>query len=96
MLGLLLAFSVVLAVSPAAAADLPMLKAMCQSCHGERGVNPYPNIPNLAPQHEFYLLKQLRDFKSGRRNDPTMTPVAQLLSASDMESLAKFFAREKP
>jgi cytochrome c oxidase subunit 2 len=50
--------------------------AVCQTCHGENGegvVNSaqYPDLPNLAPPlniaDDWYMLTQLKKFKSGIR-----------------------------
>jgi cytochrome c553 len=51
--------------------------------------------PNLAGQKAPYMVKQLKDFKSGARKDPIMAPMAAPLSAQDMENLAAFFASQK-
>ena len=47
--------------------------AACVGCHGPDGNSPAnPLWPKLAGQHAKYIEKQLLDFKSGARNDPTM------------------------
>lgn len=62
----------------------------CSLCHGVQGEgnNTYPR---LAGQHEEYLIKQLQDFKSGRRKG-TMNEMAADLSEAEMEGLARHFA----
>ncbi len=68
--------------------------ASCAGCHGADGNSLVPNFPKLAGQHAAYLSKQLRDFKSGARKDPTMAPMAAPLSEQDIEDLAAFFASQ--
>ena len=64
---------------------------MCKACHGESGMSRFEHIPNIGWQNSDYLLKQLRAFKAGTRQDPTMTKVAQLLSEADMQQIAEYF-----
>ncbi|KZK68204.1 cytochrome C [Shewanella baltica] len=64
---------------------------MCKACHGESGMSRFEHIPNIGWQNSDYLLKQLRAFKAGNRQDPTMTKVAQLLSEADMQQMADYF-----
>ena len=69
--------------------------ATCAACHGKDGNSTNPLWPNLAGQHAPYLVKQLKDFKAGRRKDPLMSPMAAPLSDQDMEDLAAYFASQK-
>jgi cytochrome c553 len=68
----------------------------CIACHGPNGNSANPEWPNLAGQHEQYILKQLQAFKSGARKNPLMTPMAMGLSDDDVEDLAAYFAAQKP
>ncbi len=68
--------------------------AACGGCHGADGNSLVPNFPKLAGQHAAYLAKQLRDFKSGARKDPTMAPMAAPLSDQDIEDLAAYFSSQ--
>ena len=69
--------------------------AVCAACHGMDGNSNGPEWPNLAGQHESYIVKQLKAFKSGQRNNALMTPQAQVLSDQDMEDLAAYFSSQK-
>lgn len=94
---LAVAASVVMA-GPAMAGDAAAGKAraaMCAACHGAEGISAVPMYPNLAGQKEAYIVKQLKDFKSGARKDPVMAPMAMGLSDADMENLAAYFASLK-
>jgi cytochrome c553 len=69
--------------------------AMCAACHGQDGNSAAPNFPKLAGQHADYLAKQLKEFKSGERQDATMNGMAAALSEQDMADLAAFYASQK-
>ena len=91
--------SLVLSVGANAAGDAAAGKsksAVCMACHGPTGTSSNPMWPNLAGQKAPYLVKQLKDFKSGARKDPVMAPMAAPLSAQDMENLAAYFSSQKP
>ena len=49
----------------------------CVACHGVAGKSVIPNYPSLNGQHALYTIKQLKDFQSGARKDPTMSIMAQ-------------------
>ena len=65
---------------------------LCASCHGQNGISPIPNYPNLKGQKEQYLVKALRAYRDGQRNDPTMSPMAKPLSDRDIDDLAAYFS----
>lgn len=82
----------------ATAADIAAGKAKsatCAACHGANGISAIPMYPNLAGQKEQYLLKQLKDFKSGNRKDPVMGPMSMPLSDTDMANVAAYYASLK-
>ena len=84
--------------SPVFAGDAAAGKAktgMCAACHGAAGISAVPMYPNLAGQKEAYLAKQLKDFKSGKRKDPVMAPMAMALSDEDMANIAAYYASLK-
>ena len=68
----------------------------CAACHGLDGNSPTsPDFPRLAGQHYDYLLKALRDYKSGARRNAIMGAQVGGLSPQDMADLAAFYSREK-
>lgn len=69
--------------------------AVCMACHGADGNSPTDMWPKLAGQLPEYLVKQLHDFKSGRRKNEQMSPMAQPLSDQDILDVAAFFASQK-
>ena len=64
----------------------------CLACHGAEGISDYDVWPDLAGQTTKYLTKQLRDFRSGRRHDPWMSPMAVALDDQDIDDLAAYFS----
>lgn len=83
-----------LAATPAAVAKPDLAKgeamytAMCASCHGADGNSGSPANPKLAQQHPEYLVKQLQEFKSGKRANPVMGGMAAGLGDEDMRNMA--------
>lgn len=69
--------------------------AMCAACHGPDGNSVAPNFPKLAGQHADYVVKQLKEFKSGERTDATMNGMSMALSEQDMADIAAFYASQK-
>jgi len=66
--------------------------AVCGACHGADGNSPSDGFPKLAGQHASYLLKQLQDYKSGKRTNPIMNGQVAALSDQDMADLAAYYA----
>lgn len=96
---LLLASSMVLALGAAAqeakdnnkpdlAKGEAAFTATCAACHGADGNSGTPANPKLAQQHPQYIIKQLQEFKSGKRKDAIMKPYASALSDADMRNIA--------
>ena len=83
------------APAPAAKAAKPDLAkgeasfgAVCAACHGADGNSGTPANPKLAQQHPEYLVKQLQEFKSGKRANAIMSGFASTLSDDDMRNIA--------
>ncbi|MBK6350692.1 MAG: c-type cytochrome [Steroidobacteraceae bacterium] len=70
--------------------------ATCMACHGMDGNSANPEWPSLAGQHPSYILKQLKQFKAGERQNALMSPMAMILADQDMEDLAAYFASQTP
>jgi len=66
--------------------------ASCAGCHGAAGISSNTMWPNLAGQQSGYLVKQMKAFRDGTRNDPLMTPMAKPLSDADIENIAAYFS----
>ncbi len=67
----------------------------CVACHGPDGNSPAPDFPKIAGQHYDYLLKALRDYKSGARKNAIMAPLVANLTPRDMEDLAAYYSSQK-
>lgn len=68
---------------------------MCSACHGAAGISAIPTYPNLAGQKAAYIVKQLKDFKSGARKDATMPAMVAGLSEQDMADIAAYYSKLK-
>jgi cytochrome c553 len=78
-----------------AAAGRTKAAQVCAACHGADGGKPTaPENPILAGQHQDYLLKALKDYKAGKRNNAIMKGFAATLSDQDMQDLAAWFASQ--
>lgn len=66
----------------------------CQSCHGADGLGSDDmGTPRLAYQVDTYILKQLKDFASGKRVDNTMSAmndIAKGLTEQDKKDVAAY------
>lgn len=68
---------------------------VCGSCHGVDGMKTQaPDQPKLAGQPYDYLVKVLRDYKSGARKDAVMGAMAQPLSLKDIENVSAWYASQ--
>jgi cytochrome c553 len=66
----------------------------CNVCH-RPDFSGRENVPRLADQREDYLLKTLRDYKSGARRgyDATMAEVLQPIDDAQLTEFAYYLAR---
>ena len=69
--------------------------AVCAACHAADGNSGTPANPKLAQQHPEYLIKQLQEFKSGKRNNAIMKGFASTLSEDDMRNIAYWATSKK-
>ena len=69
--------------------------AVCASCHGADGNSGTPANPKLSQQHPEYLVKQLQEFKSGKRKNAIMAGFAGALSEEDMRNIAYWATSQK-
>jgi cytochrome c553 len=71
------------------------LAATCMACHTADGTRGLPANPILQGQHPEYLVKQLQEYKSGKRKNAIMAGMAAGLSDDDMRHIAAFYASKK-
>ncbi|MDP3829576.1 MAG: c-type cytochrome [Polaromonas sp.] len=69
--------------------------AVCVACHAADGNSAIAVNPKLAQQHPEYLVKQLQEFKSGKRNNAVMKGFASALSDDDMKNIAYWVTTQK-
>ena len=67
----------------------------CAACHGPVGLSDHNYYPNIAGQKEEYLLYQLHYYRSGERPHALMTPLAEVLSDTDIADISAFYASIK-
>ena len=80
------------AAKPDLAKGEAIVAGVCAACHAADGNSMIPANPKLAQQHPEYILKQLQEFKSGKRANPVMMGFASQLSPEDMRNVAYFVA----
>ena len=66
--------------------------AVCAACHNADGNSAVAANPKLAQQHPEYLVKQLQEFKSGKRANAIMQGFAATLTDADMKNIAWWVA----
>lgn len=75
----------------------------CQECHGhdgnandiEDGIGNIGKFPRLAGQSFDYIIKQIRNFRSGERNHETMAIMAKGIADVDLKDVAAYFSSQK-
>ena len=80
------------AAKPDAAKGQAIAGQVCGACHTSDGSRGSPANPILQGQHPEYLVKQLQEFKSGKRNNAVMKGFASTLSDDDMKNVAAYYA----
>ncbi|MBS0453883.1 MAG: cytochrome c4 [Proteobacteria bacterium] len=63
----------------------------CTMCHGAQGMST-SDAPNLAGQYPEVIIKQLMDYRSGKRSSPIMVALAKGLPDADIADLAAYYA----
>jgi cytochrome c553 len=69
--------------------------AVCAACHGADGNSMIPANPKLSQQHPEYLVKQLQEFKSGKRANAIMSGMVAALSEDDMRNISYWLGSKK-
>jgi cytochrome c553 len=67
---------------------------VCTSCHGENGKPIDPTIPTIWGQTEYFLVKQLHDYKSGDRDNLVMASFAKRLTQADLRPAAAYLSKK--
>lgn len=69
---------------------------LCAGCHAPDGNSVIPDNPKLAGIDAGYLLRQMKDLKSGKRKSATMAAIIGMVDDSEFEALAKYYSEQKP
>ena len=69
--------------------------AVCAACHGADGNSGTPANPKLSQQHPEYLVKQLAEYKSGKRKNAIMQGMVAALSEEDMKNISFWVTSKK-
>ena len=72
------------------------LTETCTACHGEDGNSIAGSFPSIAGQGERYLVKQLRDIKSGERSAPLMAGQLDSFEDQDLIDMAAYYSSQTP
>ncbi len=66
--------------------------ANCTSCHGNNGISPSSEVPNLAGQIPKYIVQRVNSFRDARQGDSLMHGLANLLNnPQDIENVAAYY-----
>eukprot|EP01041_Mallomonas_annulata_P014559 gene14559-30990_t len=82
-------------VKPDLAKGAALYGQVCVACHAADGNSTTPVNPKLAQQHPEYLIKQLHEFKSGKRANAIMAGFSAALSDEDMRNIGFWLASQK-
>ncbi len=69
--------------------------ARCGRCHGPAGNSTDPRFPVLAGQDQSYLTKALELYHGGERTNELMSAMSFLMSQSDIDKLAAYYAQQR-
>jgi cytochrome c553 len=75
--------------------DLAQKLAVCAGCHGAAGLPARPDVPILWGQEFYYLYVQLKDYKTGRRENAEMAAIVATMEKTQMQELAQYFSSQK-
>ena len=70
-------------------------RPLARSVTGSTGSSKNPDAPNLAGDNADYIIKQLKAFQAGTRQDERMSIMAQGLSDEDMKQLAAWYSEHQ-
>jgi cytochrome c553 len=88
---------VILAVlgAPAGAAEgIEEKLQVCSTCHGENGQPIDATIPIIWGQTEYFLVKQLHDYKSGDRENLVMASFAKRFTQAELRPAAAYLSKK--
>lgn len=91
-----LALALCLCCAVGSAGDLAAGKAkaaqVCQTCHGMDGKAVMAMVANIGGQQKQYLVKQLGDYRAGKRQHEQMSIIVQMLSEEDIDNVTDWYS----
>ncbi len=81
---------------PDPAAGQKLATDVCGACHVADGSRGAPANPIISGQHPEYIVKQLVEFKEGKRKNAVMQGMAAPLNEAQMKNVAAFYAGLQP
>ena len=76
---------------PPAGFDAAAAPEVCAGCHGADGIAVIPEAPNIAGENTIYLDTQLKAFRSGKRANDVMGPIAAELDDATIRAVAEWY-----
>ena len=73
-------------------AELSDVVVECAPCHGADGIARDVEVPNLAGQHDRYLVEQLKNFRSGKRPHKEMRFMSRHITDEEIEAIARYYS----
>jgi cytochrome subunit of sulfide dehydrogenase len=70
------------------------LAANCANCHGTVG-KALNGMPSLAGQNKDYIIKQMQDFRDGKRQASIMHQLSKGYTDEQIALMAEFFSKQK-
>ena len=74
------------------AAGRAKAEMVCQTCHGMDGRGTAAMVANIGGQQKQYLMKQLNDYRAGRRQHEQMSIIVQMLSDEDVDNVTDWYS----
>jgi cytochrome c553 len=68
--------------------------ALCEECHGEKGISTTAGVPSLAGQQPAYLIVSTQEYRNGARGHADKTAMMEGLEDVDIEKMAMYFAAQ--
>ena len=91
-----LAFAILLALAATPVASQQPNRALileCMACHGDDGIAKDKDVPHLAGQNYQYLIRQMKNFQSGRRPHKEMRVMSRHMNETELEEIADYYSR---
>jgi cytochrome c553 len=70
------------------------IAAICETCHGEKGISTVVGMPSLAGQQPIYLMTSTQEYQVGSRGHEGTQDMLAGLETVDIEKMAMYFAAQ--